>query len=131
VSFDPRYLEGVALFNRGAYFEAHDVWEALWKETPGEAKNYLQGLIQMTSAFHHFTRGNMRGAQTLHNSALHLLAPYGDSYMGLDVKRLRALFQESFRDIAAGSYEALAGRTAPGVKIPFTKEKAFTLEITE
>ena len=34
-SYDPRYLAGIVLFNRGDYFEAHEVWEDLWMETAG------------------------------------------------------------------------------------------------
>ena len=31
---DPRYLRGVELFNRGDYFDAHEVWEELWLDSP-------------------------------------------------------------------------------------------------
>ena len=31
--YDPRYLAGIVLFNRGDFFEAHEVWESLWMET--------------------------------------------------------------------------------------------------
>lgn len=44
---DPRFLEGVALFNRGAFFEAHEVWEDLWHEEVGEYRLFVQGLIQI------------------------------------------------------------------------------------
>src|SRR5437879_287850 len=33
--YDPRYLAGIVLFNRGDFFEAHEVWEALWMESFG------------------------------------------------------------------------------------------------
>ena len=44
--YEPRYLAGIVLFNRGDYFEAHDVWELLWQETFGEDRPFYQGLIQ-------------------------------------------------------------------------------------
>ena len=43
--YDPRYLAGVVLFNRGDFFEAHEAWEALWMDTAGEEKKFIQGLI--------------------------------------------------------------------------------------
>ena len=47
--YDPRYLAGIVLFNRGDFFEAHEVWEQLWME-PGEDKKFFQGLIQAAVA---------------------------------------------------------------------------------
>ncbi len=44
---------GVALFNEGAFFEAHEAWEDLWRATSKEpARTLLQGLIQVAAAFH-------------------------------------------------------------------------------
>ena len=43
--YDPRYLAGVVLFNQGDFFEAHEAWEALWMDTAGEEKKFIQGLI--------------------------------------------------------------------------------------
>ena len=29
--YDPLYLQGIAYFNACEFFEAHEVWEDLWK----------------------------------------------------------------------------------------------------
>ena len=34
--YDRRYLAGVVLFNRGDFFEAHEVWEDLWMNCAGQ-----------------------------------------------------------------------------------------------
>ena len=31
---DTRYESGIELFNRGEYFDAHEVWEDLWMDCP-------------------------------------------------------------------------------------------------
>ena len=60
-----KFQRGVALFNAHKFFEAHEVWEELWlRETEAE-KIFLQGLIQVAVAFHHYSRGNWRGAKSL------------------------------------------------------------------
>ncbi|MEP6767362.1 MAG: DUF309 domain-containing protein, partial [Acidobacteriota bacterium] len=41
---------GRALFNRGLYFEAHDVWEEAWLVETGSTRRVLQGLIQIAAA---------------------------------------------------------------------------------
>ena len=41
---------GRALFNRGEYFEAHEVWEEAWLVETGSVRRVLQGLIQIAAA---------------------------------------------------------------------------------
>ena len=61
---DPRFLEGVELFNSGNFYKAHDPWESLWLERFGEEKDFIQGLILSTVALHHYSRGNLGGARS-------------------------------------------------------------------
>ena len=46
MTYDPRYLAGVLLFNGGCFFEAHEVWEDVWAESHGDERRLVQGLIQ-------------------------------------------------------------------------------------
>ena len=48
----PAYLRGVALFNAGFYWEAHESWEALWHAhgRRGPTACVLQGLIKLAAA---------------------------------------------------------------------------------
>ena len=44
---------GARLFDEGAFFDAHEAWEARWKvETDETSRRRLQGLIQIAAAFH-------------------------------------------------------------------------------
>jgi len=46
-------MRGAALFDSGAFFEAHEAWEERWRvETDPTSKLSLQGLIQVAAAFH-------------------------------------------------------------------------------
>jgi hypothetical protein len=63
------------LFNRGAYWEAHEALETLWRsiiETP--AAEVFQGLIQAAAALLHRARGNAHGVATVGGAALAKLA---------------------------------------------------------
>lgn len=55
-------LSGVAAYERGDYFEAHEDLEPAWMGTddPGE-RAYLQGLIKLAAAYVHGVRGNPAG----------------------------------------------------------------------
>jgi predicted metal-dependent hydrolase len=73
--YDPRYLAGVVLFNRGDFFEAHEVWESIWMEA-GPDKKFYQGLIQAAVALCHFCNGNGRGAVKLFKSSRDYMSRY-------------------------------------------------------
>lgn len=46
------YVEGLALFDRGYYWEAHDAWESPWRaaERRGAVAELLAGLIALAAA---------------------------------------------------------------------------------
>src|SRR5437868_2828922 len=75
--YDPRYLAGIVLFNRGDFFEAHEAWEALWMDTAGPDKRFYQGLIQAAVGLCHFCNGNVRGAAKLYHSSRDYMSRYG------------------------------------------------------
>ena len=68
------YRRGILLFNRGAFFDAHEVWEDVWREADGLEKKFLQGLIQVAVALHHQSTGNLAGAGSLLERACKNLA---------------------------------------------------------
>jgi predicted metal-dependent hydrolase len=84
-----RYFRGVALFNRGAFFESHEVFEDAWRDAPEPERKFLQGLIQAAVAFHHHGRGNPKGARSLLGRALENLAPFPGEFGGLELGPLR------------------------------------------
>lgn len=82
-------LEGIDHFNEGRFWEAHESWETLWLESSQPEKTFLQGLIQLTAAFHHFQRGTLSGGVRLVDSAVVKLRDFPGNY--LDVDRGRAV----------------------------------------
>src|SRR5580704_14814540 len=96
--YDPRYLAGIVLFNRGDYFEAHEVWEELWMESAGAEKRFYQGLIQAAVGLCHFCNGNVRGAVKLYHSSRDYMSRCGRCYLGLDNdqfwQQMTACFEE-------------------------------------
>ncbi len=82
--YDPRYLAGIVLFNRGDFFEAHEVWEDLWTEADTTEKTFYQGLIQAAVGLCHFCNGNVRGAKKLYVSSHDYMERYGSHFNGLN-----------------------------------------------
>ena len=62
---------GFELFEAGREWDAHEVWEALWKERRGtEAGQLLRGLIQWAAAGVKWRLGRTSGARSLAHKAL-------------------------------------------------------------
>lgn len=82
--------EFIRLFNNEAFFEAHEVLEAVWRKENGEARDFYQGLIQLAAALVHVQRGNRYGAVSLLGKAAGLLGKYPEGYLGFQPVKLLA-----------------------------------------
>jgi uncharacterized protein len=98
-SYDSRYLEGIELFNKCDFFEAHEVWEDLWKDIQGPDRRFYQGLIQVAVCLHHFGNGNIRGAKKLYVSSRGYLEAYGSKHLGLDITKLLSQLEACCQEI--------------------------------
>jgi len=89
---DQHLSRGLDLFNRAHFFDAHEVLEDVWRALPrtSATKKHLQGLVQLAVAFHHESRGNLRGARSVLDRALRNLTGAERSFPALDLARLRA-----------------------------------------
>jgi len=85
-----KFQRGLAYFNARQFFEAHEAWEELWLVEPEPEKTFLQGLIQLAAAFHHYGRGNLGGARSLLAAGIAKLARFPDDHRGLALAELRA-----------------------------------------
>ena len=82
----------MALFQAGAWFEAHEILERLWRglERGSEAHRLTQGLIQLAVGLEHLRRGNPRGARGQWQKAEAKLEGLPDACGGLRLGALRA-----------------------------------------
>ena len=110
-SADARYLAGIELFNRGEFFEAHEVWEDLWRECAPADRRFYQALIQAAVAAHHWSRGNAAGAKRLYHSGRKYMEPFRPVHLGLEVDGF-------WNAMAAHLAGALGGATAPPASPP-------------
>src|SRR5574341_254771 len=64
-------LRAVELFNGGAFWEAHEALETIWRSVPDESEALvIQGLIQAAAALWHQQRGNRHGVTVVGEAAL-------------------------------------------------------------
>ena len=80
--------EGLRLYDAGEFFAAHEAWESVWLPAQEPEKTFLQGLIQVTAAFHHWQRENRLGTSRLLRAALGRLERYPACFGGISVDLL-------------------------------------------
>ncbi len=86
------YLGFFACFNRGLFYEAHDVLEALWLPSRrGPDDLFYKGLIQLAGAFVHFQKERLRPAGALLRLARGNLADYPPRHQGVEVASILRL----------------------------------------
>lgn len=84
VTADPRFAEGVALFNSGRYFDAHEVWESLWRDCTTPDRRFVHALIHAAVALYQWGRGNRTGARLQFDRGRAKASEYAPDHLGLD-----------------------------------------------
>jgi predicted metal-dependent hydrolase len=103
------YLLGVDLFNHGYYWEAHEVWEGLWRAAgrSGRTADFLKGLIKLAAAGVKVRQGQPRGVASHADGAAELfqdvarqLGGEDACYLGLRLRDLLAFAGQIERQAA-------------------------------
>jgi uncharacterized protein len=110
--------KGVAEFNAGKFFECHDTLEEIWQGIRGPARDFFQGLIQISVGFYHLRNGNLRGGESQLEKGLKALRRYGDRYAGMELGNLRGELELWLGRVRAG--EDLRANVADLPKYHFT-----------
>src|SRR5204862_6359480 len=76
------YVGYFVCFNRGLFYEAHEVLEELWlADRHGPNGPFYKGLIQLAGAFVHLQKGRLRPASALFKLARSNLSKYPEGHL--------------------------------------------------
>jgi predicted metal-dependent hydrolase len=122
---DAHYLGYFDCFNRGLFYESHDVLEELWlAERAGPDAAFYKGLIQFAGAFVHMQKHSQRQPRLRPAAALLRLAQsnlqkYPAVHHQLDVARMIALVASWLSRLEAGDFarNPLATDAAPQLEL--------------
>jgi predicted metal-dependent hydrolase len=104
---DPCYRAYFEQFNRGLYYEAHEVLEQLWlKDRQGPNGLFYKGLIQLAGAFVHLQRERLRPAAALFKLAEANLRNYPNLHEQLPLPALLALIRQWLACLEQSNYTA-------------------------
>jgi len=112
----PCYTGWFEHFNATRYYEAHDVLEHLWLQTPGENHAFFKGLIQLAGAFVHLKKQFEHPSHPKHGKRLHPagrlfqlahdnIAPRAPMHLRLDVAQVLSLIQSWSQSLETAGYE--------------------------
>ncbi len=86
-----RFFEGVALFNKRKFWEAHEAWEDVWKIREEDSRIFFQAIIQAAAAYHLvLVKRRYVGARNNFDKALKKLELFSGRFLGIDVDDLRS-----------------------------------------
>ena len=92
---DPHYVGYFDLFNRGKFYEAHDILEHVWlPDRHGPNGAFHKGLIQLAGAFVHLQKNRLKPAAALFRLALVNLEKYPARHDYLDISAVKQLIQK-------------------------------------
>jgi predicted metal-dependent hydrolase len=116
---DPRYAGYFDCFNRGLYYEAHDVLEQLWLPQRGGPNGpFYKGLIQLAGAFVHLQKDRPAPAAALLRLARTNLMKYPPHHEHLDLPQVLALIDRWLARLEAGGANSLTPDTRPALLPP-------------
>lgn len=83
------FEEGVALFDGGQWWEAHEAWEQPWMTATGPDRAFLQALILLAAALHKRWYHGSLTHRNFHKAVRYLDRLPGE-YGGVNLAQLRA-----------------------------------------
>jgi hypothetical protein len=114
----PELHEGIVLFNAGDYFEAHEAWESLWRQSTGLEKTFSQGLIQLAAAFHHYSHGHYGAARRMYEKARSRLRQVPPCFSSIDLAALMDQCESIFcYDVAERQQAGIKANVQPQIRL--------------
>lgn len=82
------FQTGLTTFNQSAFYEAHERFEAAWRQTPGEEREFFRAFLHLSGGFFRLTQGRPKAARKFFAHAQKWLASFPDCFHGFDVSQL-------------------------------------------
>src|SRR6266566_7670130 len=99
---DAHYLGYFECFNRGLFYEAHEVLENLWlADRKGPDGSFYKGLIQLAGAFVHLEKKRPSPASALFRLALGNFENYPEIHHRLDLRKVAGQIGEWLEALGA------------------------------
>lgn len=103
---DPHLVGYMDCFNRGLFYEAHDVLEQLWlKDRDAVDGLFFKGLIQLAGAFVHLQKNRLHPSAALFKLARANFQKYPADYHHVNLAELLQLTEKWLAALEAGRFQ--------------------------
>ena len=89
---------GQRAFERGEFYEAHEIWEVVWNAVKGPERIWIQALIQISAAHYQLERGRPDPCARLLRRALAKLDGCPAAIHGVDLRAARDGAERTLRE---------------------------------
>ncbi|MDP7128681.1 MAG: DUF309 domain-containing protein [Candidatus Marinimicrobia bacterium] len=93
VEMEALFQRGLAEYEKGDYFEAHEAWEDLWSDYNFPDRKFIQGLIQLSVSFVHLGNGNLIGAKSLLKKCQDKFSDFSVVQRGINLSELKSAIE--------------------------------------
>ena len=86
--------KGLLLFNQREYYEAHEYFEAAWRQTRHPSREFYRALLQVSGGFYRLTQERPEAAKKFFTHALGWLHDFPSPFLGIDTAELKMQLQK-------------------------------------
>jgi predicted metal-dependent hydrolase len=113
-----RFVEGTHLFNQGYFWEAHEVWEEVWRLEEGDTKILAQAFVQMAAGYSFLKQNKVSSAAYLFGKTLEKFQRFSDGDIRIEVRHYTKALQRALEGIRERlTSKANAGRKPISVPV--------------
>lgn len=95
----PEAEKGRQLFNQGEYYEAHEHFEAVWRQTRDPSREFYRVLLQVSGGYYRLTQGRPDAAKKFFTHALGWLREFPNPYHRIDTAELKLQLKQMIKAI--------------------------------
>ncbi|MBD30739.1 MAG: hypothetical protein CMG44_00850 [Candidatus Marinimicrobia bacterium] len=88
-TIDILFERGKIEYQKGNFFDAHEIWEDLWSDYYLKDRKFIQGLIQLSVSFVHLKNSNMKGAKSLLKKSQGKFMEFEGVHRSINIDRLK------------------------------------------
>ena len=86
---DILFERGKIEYQKGNFFDAHEIWEDLWSDYYLKDRKFIQGLIQLSVSFVHLKNSNMKGAKSLLKKSQGKFVEFEGMHRSINIETLK------------------------------------------
>lgn len=88
ISKEKAVMSSIFLFNMERYWKSHEVLEGVWKDSKGQTKNLLNGIILVDAAYVHLQKGENAIFFSILNRSLEKFKDYSEYFYDINMEIL-------------------------------------------